>query len=455
MPSGWQRYITIIVTCLPLLLGTQAFAQANLTVDAAQRLAYGLLDRRQYGAAIELLNTLQADDRNQTAILFIARSRAHRGLGQTREAIQNGRIAFRLAQNDAEKFAAARTTAQAYSTAGNRITSQIWLRLASQYAPNERAYNLARRDFEYVRARNPISLNFNLSIQPTDNINNAPTDNSFTFLGTVFTDPTLRPISGVSFQTTTELTYRLPATSTRTSQLEFAHFGRRVSLGSEAENIDPDLSARDLATDRYLVAWANDLRRPDRPWVIDTTVDAFADWSGGEHIQNGWSVNLGYSLPLNPQQSLRIAADYEETTRLDRDVRSFEKWTALATWTGRFNDIGRFQVNARYEDVSSDSFAVARDQWSLAINYSLPAPVLGADLSLSALYSETSYDEPLFGPAARSDRTQVASLTAGFPSLEYLGFSPYAQLSNEHVDSNVSRFETDTFNFGVSIRSNF
>ena len=248
---------------------------------------------------------------------------------------------------------------------------------------------------------------------------------------------------------------RLPATSTRTSQLEFAHFGRRVSLGSEAENIDPDLSARDLATDRYLVAWANDLRRPDRPWVIDTTVDAFADWSGGEHIQNGWSVNLGYSLPLNPQQSLRIAADYEETTRLDRDVRSFEKWTALATWTGRFNDIGRFQVNARYEDVSSDSFAVARDQWSLAINYSLPTPVLGADLSLSALYSETSYDEPLFGPAARSDRTQVASLTAGFPSLEYLGFSPYAQLSNEHVDSNVSRFETDTFNFGVSIRSNF
>lgn len=438
-----------------VILSSAASAQTDVSVAEAQRLAYGLLERGQYGAALELVETLQQDGRNQTAVADIARSRALRGLNRPQEAVQVGRRAFRLANTPTEKFLAARSVAQAYSTGENRTMAQVWLRLESQYAPDESAHALNRRDFDYVRTRNPISLAFDLTVQPTDNINNAPTDNTITFLGITFSDPTLFPISGTNIQTETNLSYRLPATATRFSELRISHYGRRVILGNEADAIDPDLTTSDLSQDRISIAWGNNFRRADSNWVIDTTIAAYADWAAGAHIQNGLSVDVGYRLPVTQGQSLRIGGGLDSAARLDNALRSFDSWSAQIGWSGAFDGVGQLELAASFRDIRSESFAVAREQWGLSAVYALPIAVLTADLSIIARYGEAQYDKPLFGPDPRFDQTFSGTLAASLPQAEVFGFIPVVEFTHEQVTSNVTRFETDTTHIGFSIRSSF
>lgn len=454
---SWQRAMAAIAGVICLACSSSALAQTDLSVVDAQRLAYGLIERGQYNAALELLDTLQQEGRNQTAVVYVARSRAQRGLGLTRDAVQNGRRAFRLADTKAERFLAARSVAQAHSTSGNRTLAQVWLRLASQYAPNDTAYALNRRDFAYVRSRNPISLNFDLNVSPTDNINNAPTDNTIVLGGIPFTNTTLLPISGTSIETDVELSYRLPATQTRFSELHLSYYSRRVILSGDADEIDPDLEASDLARSRLGLAWGNNFRRVDRPWVVDTTIEAFADWSAGDHIQNGLSLDVGYRFPVAPNQSIRLAGGVEVGDRRDDNDRSFERYSAQATWFGAFEKIGQFQVTAYTQEFNSVSSSVARDVWGLSSNYRLPIPVLTADLSASFLYAETRFDDALlaFGSDPRFDQTFRGTLSAALPAAEVFGFLPVIEVTRERVKSNVFRFDTNETNVGLSIRSSF
>ena len=452
--SKWQAIVSSAAIFL-VLSATVSPAQTDIAVADAQRLAYTLVERGQYSAALELLDTLQQDGFNETAISYIARSRAERALGDAKEAIRSGRRAYNLAETQAEKFLAARATAQAHSTADNRSLAQIWLRLASQHAPNDRAYAINRRDFNHVRARNPLSLNFNLSVRPTDNINNAPTDNTFFFGGLTFVDPTLVPISGTRIETTSVVTYRLPTTVNRTSELQFVHAGRRVLLESEASEIDPDLSASDLSSDHFAISWAHKFRRTDQRWVIDARLRGFVDFSSGDHIQNGGSLEVGYRFPVTENQSVRFAGEYINATRIDNDLRSFESWSAQTTWNINTEEYGRVSLDIEYTDTQSESFAVARDEWELTAEYKLPSPVLGTSVSLTAEYQEARFDEPLFGPEPRFDRTLSGTLTTVIPAAEMFGFVPVINLSRERVQSNVSTFDTESTDLSVSIRSSF
>ncbi|MGJ8611600.1 MAG: hypothetical protein ACSHWY_10915, partial [Octadecabacter sp.] len=445
--------LAAVASAVFMICGTTAAAQADLSVSEAQRLAFGMIERGQYSAALELVDTLQQDGRNQTATVYIARSRAQRGLGQTQDAVRDGRTAFRLADTPTEKYLAARSVAQAYSTANNRVMAQVWLRLASQYSPSEGAEALNRRDFNYVRSRNPISLNFNLAVRPTDNVNNAPTDNTYVANGYVFTDPTLFPISGVTIQNDSVLSYRLPATQTRFSELHLSYFSRRIILGSEAATIDPTLTANDFSQDRFSIAWDNNFRRLDRDWVIDTTFEAYSTWSAGDHIQNGLSFDAGYRWPVGEGQSVRIAGGLDSAHRLDNDQRSYESASAQVTWYGFFDGIGYFQTTAKYEDFNSDSFAIARKDWNVSGVYTLPNPILTADVSVIVRYGESQYDEPLYGPEARFDQTLSGTLATALPEVEVFGFIPVIELTRQRVKSNFARFDTDTANVGFTIQS--
>jgi hypothetical protein len=446
-----------IAMCVGVIIAPlTANAQTDISLDEAQLLAFGLVDRGQPAAALELIAILQSEDRNQTASLFIARSRAERALGQFDAAIASGRAAFRVAETDGEKFLAARVIAQALSSAERRTSAQYWLRRAAQFAPDDRTYAIARQEFGYVRSRNALSYSLNLSAQPTDNINNAPRDNTYEVLGLIFTDPTAVPISGTNFQASGVLTYRLPATDRQTSQISLSYSGRRVALGSDAATIDPDLDASALSTDRITAGWSTRILQSDTGGILDGDVNLYSDWSGGTHVQNGARAGLGYTWQIvDSGQSVRLGATYDAATRLDNATRSFQSWGAQSTWTGRFEGIGSLQVTGAYTDVDSQSFAVARSIWALSANYALPEPVFGANLSLALLHSKTTYDEPLYISDPRKDDTTLISLRAAIGSIEVMGFSPVLELNHERVRSNVTIFDTEASNLSLSVQSQF
>lgn len=428
---------------------------AELSLAQAYRLVQVFLQHGQYAPALDLIATLEKNRPNSSAALLILKSQALRGLNDTDAAVAAGRDAFNMATSDAEKFAAARAVAQAYSTAGRRGLAQWWLRRAADVAPDVTHYALARRDFEYVQSRNPWRFSLDVNARGTDNINNAPTDNKFTFLGVTFENPTLFPISGLSIQSDTEITYRLPATETRHSELTLAHLGRRVILGSEASDIDPDLSASDLSSDRLSLSWSQTSRSLEAPRFFDTEVTAFATWQGQKHIQNGLIFEGGYTFRYAPTQNLRVGASLETAERLDREVRSYDAWSTNISWTGIYEDIGRFDLYVSYEDVQSASEAVARDRYFLSGSYELPEPIFGAVLSVNAMYSEVAYDNPLYGPDPRQDRVQAVTVSAALPTFETFGFFPVLDLRTQRVKSNVTRFDTETTNLGLSFRSSF
>lgn len=446
----------IAIAMAALLVPTIGAAQAELTISESQRLAYGLIEAGQPAAALELIELLQADGRNETAVLLIAKSRAQRTLGLYDDAASSGRAAFDVATTDTQKFLAARVVAQALASSERRTLAQLWLRRAAQFAPNDHAYAIARQEFGYVRSRNPLSFNLDVSAQPTDNINDAPRDNTFEILGLIFTDPTAIPISGTKIQASGELIYRLPAKDRQTSQLSFEYSGRRVALSSNATTIDPDIDASDFATSRVTAGWSTRVLQIDSGNVLDGGVGFYGDWSGGQHIQNGARARVGYTWKLaQGQQFIRIGTVYDAATRLDNATRSFQSWGAQTSWSGTFDGIGSFQLAGSYTDVQSESFAVARNTLALSATYALPDPVLGSDLSLSILHSNVRYDEPLFIPEPRMDETTVVSFRAAINSVEVMGFSPVFELSRERVRSNVTIFDTEASNLSMSIQSQF
>jgi hypothetical protein len=437
-----------------LSIGSFAIAQTALDVPNAQRLAYGLLQQGQASAALELIETLQAQGRNQTAVLYIARSRAERATGATRDSITSGRTAFQLAQSDTEKYLAARVTAQALATNNNRTRAQFWLRRASQYAPNDRAYANNRRDFDYVRSRNRLSFGLELSAKPTSNVNGAPTTNEIAIGGLVFTDPTAVPISGTEFLLGAELSYRLPSTDVRQTDISFEYDARRLRLGSDAASIDPDLNASDLTSDRLAVGWSGRYLAGGGDAVIETSIAVFANWYARDHVQNGLSGTLGYSWKVG-DDTLSLSASVAELERLDRPVRSARIWTVGAGWTGQIGDAGLMRVDLTYSDTNSDSKAVAHVAYGVAASYQLPDPILGANVSLSGLYRNADFDVPLYGPEPRHDETVTASIGAELAGIEYFGFVPVVELGRERTTSNIASFDTVATTVSISFRSSF
>jgi hypothetical protein len=453
---GLRAHVLRIAVCAGLALTPiLAQAQTDVSINEAQLLAYGLVNRGQPAAALELIATLQSQGRNQTTAFFIIKSQAERQLGAYSAAIESGKRAFQLAESDVEHYLAARVTAQAFSASERRTRGQFWLRRASQFAPNEGAYANNRKDFEYVRSRNPLSFSLDLGITPSNNLNNAPTTNTIEFAGLILADPTLLPISGLGFTGSGELSYRLPATENRQSEVTIGYDARRVRLGSEASVINPTLQSSDLASDRITLGWSTRHRLQDANAILSTNIDLFADWYGGSHLQNSARARLSYALQISPSDSLSLGATVTDATRQDNALRSYTTWEASAGWSTRFENGGQFNVQVNVSDTNSASFAIARGTIGVQVTYALPNPVAGLELSVSSLYQATEYDVPLYSPDVREDQKYAAFLTAEASNLEYFGFVPVLEIGRTRNISNVSRFDTDETSLSVSFRSSF
>lgn len=431
-----------------------AAAQTEIDIPTAKRLAIVLVDKGQPRASREIAQELLRRNPDDPDLLIIL-SQAERGLGRFDAAIRAGRRGFRIAQTPAQKYLAARATAQALASDGQRTRAQVWLRLAGQHAPGRRAEAAVVSDYNYVRSRNPWSFSFSGSLSPTDNANDAPTSNEIVIGGLVFTDPTALPIPGTELTFSATAAYRLAATETRQSQFILAYDGRRVSLGRDAAIINPALRDRDFSADRLTLGWSAKFRTVGKSGVIDVSARLFADWNAGQRSQTGQALAGGYSWPVGNGQQLRIGAEFENLKRLDRPIRSSTTAKLSTNWVTSLRNRDRFGLQVTYADTNSQSFAVAHKSAQLRATYDFAKPVFSTRLGLAADFRTALFDTPLYGPDRRQDHSLGLSATATLTGLRVYGFSPVIELRHNRNRSNIARFDTRTTQISLSVRSSY
>lgn len=448
----WRACALLLLFALST--GGRAQAEAVVDIPTAKRLALVLVNRGQPAAGRQILLELAARHPDDAEIL-ITLSRAERNLGNYSAAIARGRAAYRAAGTPALRYLAARVTAEALASDDKHTRAQFWLRRAGQNAPDARVEAAIRRDYRYVRSRNPLSFSFGGSIVPTDNANDAPTSNEIVIGGLVFTDPTAQPIPGVEFNLSAAASYRLPATETRQMQITFSYDARRVRLGAEAATIDPTLQDEDFSFSRVTLGWSGRFRQVGQPGVWDISARVFADWNAQARSQNGQALSVGYGFPIADDQQLRIGGEVERLDRLDRPIRSSTTYRLTADWSRALANRDRLSLHLAFSDSQSDSFAVAHDAAQIRVGYHLAKPVMGAQLGLSAGYRRALFDEPLYGPEPRRDDAISLSASATFADWDVYGFAPVLELRHERVRSNVSRFDTSSTLLSLSFRSTY
>ncbi|MEP1588739.1 MAG: hypothetical protein ABJR46_00545 [Tateyamaria sp.] len=447
----WLAASIALLSALPALpSGTE------IDIATAKKLAVGLANQGQPKAALAILAEL-AKHRADDPEIYIALSRTHRTLGDTKQAIKDARQGFALSQTKTHKHLTARVMAEALASDGQHTRAQFWLRRAGQTAPNEVAKALVRRDYGYVRSRNPWAFSFRGSVTPTNNANDAPTSDEIVIGGNVFRDPTAQPISGIEYVFGATARYRFPATVKRQSELRFSYDGRRVDLDSEANEIDPDIENRDFSFDRVTVEWAHKFRNPDSKTkgVYDLSFGAFFDWHGGGRSQDGLRARGGYTVPVNERNTVRFGFEIEDLDRRDRPIRSSNTYRASVDWFHTRASADRLNLHLSYADTNSDSSAVAHDSVRLSAQYSFSKPVMTAHISLGVDLRNSTFDNALFGPDPRDDNALGLSATATLPRLGVYGFAPVLELRRDRVFSNVPRFDKQTTQLSLSFRSTY
>ena len=200
-----RKVLSLALACA-IGLTVPGWTQTTLSPEQARVAASQLINAGQPGAALEILDILIARD-DTDATIYILSAHAYRMQGNYPRAYASARDAWRNADPGMQQYGAAIATAQALSKMNKRTRSQLWLRRAAQVAPTEPLRQRAMRDYRYVRMTNPLSVKFSFSINPNDNVTNAPINNTMAVGGLLFSDRTLIPLKGLEIQSGVKLRY--------------------------------------------------------------------------------------------------------------------------------------------------------------------------------------------------------------------------------------------------------
>ena len=442
-------------TALALWAGAVCAEPLVLDAEALRRLADTALAAGYAEQAIAYTDALLVRDAGDATALIL-KARALRLLERYPESEAVARLAWAAAKTDTAKFGAAITLAQALSLQDNRTAAQLWLRTAEQYAPNPRARAQAIRDFNFVRGQNPLSLHFNLSLQPSDNVNNG------TFAQIIFI-PGLPPaipdvaLSGVTGELSLSGRYRLQQSATRQTDLTFGGLHQQVWLQPDATDFLPGASNDDYAysavnfgaSDRYL---AN-----AKGGIVSLTAGVSHDWFAGTDLSNHLKLGWGYEQALSQHSRgvFNLSVDHQQRHDYAQDSATTSTISLGQILRLRHGD--SLQMTVAGSDTTSGNSNLGHADLSTRFDYQWAKPVLGTSLSASVGIKELSYSTfyiPGF-PIGRRDEYLTASLSATLDQVDYFGFAPVLGLDFARNTSSFSPYDTKTVTLSLNIASKF
>jgi tetratricopeptide (TPR) repeat protein len=437
------------------LAGAQpARAETRLAPAAARTLAIQLAQEGELAAARALALALLARDPGDVTALILL-SRVERDLGDHAAAAAAGRRAFRLAGTGEERFAAALATAQALSSDGRRTAAQLWLRRAAHVAPDARLRAVAIRDFRYVRARNPMSVELSFGLAPSDNVNGGPTSTTLVIGGVEFVNPDAVPLSGITASVGADLGYTwdlAPATELRAG---LSLSSSAVALSADARRRVPSARGSDYGGAGAALSLAFVHTPAGGRLRLGLEAEAGREWSAGAPLMDSLRLTASAEAALGPatRAAVRVAAEHQE--RLDHALRSADVLTFGARLTHALAGGGALDLDLVLGATDSRSAAIAHRAAGLDLGWTLARPVAGAETTLFASVAIRDFERPLFTADPREDLATGLGLRMVFRGLDVMGFVPRLELDARRNRSSVALYDTRAVALHLGIESSF
>ena len=456
-----RAYLTVAT-----LAGLMAFAPAAhakpiiLSVDSMRQLAYQTLQAGFAEQALTYTDALLARDAKDTTALII-RSSALRALGRAPEARQVAKQAWTLADTDKARFGAAMAMAQALSTMDRRTGAQLWLRRAAEYAPNDRARDIARRDFGYVKSRNPWVLDVTGAATPSSNVNNGSrqTKMSLSGLPIQFEIPAQsQALSGFEFGLGLTSTYRFTPTDRSMTEARFAVNGQAVVLSSAARDAAPMARAGDY-TFASIEAGLQHTRGldPDGRIVLKLGGTLGHNWYGGDDLSDYLRLSMGLDRKLINGSTLHLGLSADKTTRADSALQSSDRLAVTLGYAVAVGAGGQDRLNFELEtaQTSSPSAEVRSTAVTASVDWTKAQPVAGIALAGGLEIGTQRFADSRYVTGGRDDLKLSANLSMTFQNINYLGFSPVLTLQASKNRSNSALHDSENFGIALGIRSSF
>lgn len=462
MRRGLRLWVCALVAAVAVGGGLVA-EPLRLGPDAMRQLAFETMQAGFAGQALVYTDALLTRDA-QDATALIIRSQALRALGQTAAARKAARTAWAAAKTDPGRYGASMAMAQALSPDGRRTEAQFWLRRAAEFAPNERAHAIARRDFGYVKSRNPWTLQLDATAAPSSNVNNGSQQDQMTLSGLPFwldIPPESQALSGFELGLGASATYRFA--QPRPDRQTTAHVGvamQSVVLSQESRQNAPEAEGADYA---YGAIEAGVAHRRALMTGGKTGLSYGAtvghNGNGGADLSDFVQVELGLDHKLGDGSSLTFGVSGDHVARIDRPIQSSDR-TEVRIGYGRTlaKGIGagdRLALSLRASQTRSDSAEVANAAVGFSFGWTKAKPVANVTVAAGLDVDARSFADSRYVAGGRDDLRVTARLSMTFQNIDYMGFSPVLDLRATRNQSNAALFDTQDVGISLGIRSSF
>lgn len=432
---------------------TAAAAEIRLTLPEARGTAARFLMEGRPDAALMLAEGVLLGAPGDVEALLL-KSRALRDLGRTDEAGSAARAALNSSTTAREEYFAALAMAQAKSSGRQGLVAQYWLRRAADVAPDDHLRATAINDFRLVRRITPARLRLSLSVNPSDNLNDAPRGEVM-YWGP-FVNQLARPLSGVETRAQVDYSYRIALSENARITLGALYQMQRVSLSGDARATDPTAKNRDFAVDVLGVSAGYERRAADSRWLATAQLSQMRVLLAGDPLSDITRLDLSYGRALGETLTGTVSLGFERETRLDQSLPDADS-RDIGLSLSRAGAHGFVKLSVSATDVMSASPVTAREETRAALSYHLAQPVLGLRPSLTVSYEETRFDRawlPIWLDERRDAEWQVA-VDATIPGWSFRGFAPEIGVSFRDRSSNYVPYESRGAKLKLGLKSVF
>lgn len=438
-----------------LYSATSSQAQVTYGLEDAITVAQNALNAGQPDIAYEIAESLVKIDGADVEALIVL-SRAANKIGLYDKAIRAGHAAWHRAKTDMQRYQAALVTAQALSASGARTRAQIWLRRATDAAPDDTLKSVAIRDFRYVRDRNPWTTNLSFGLSPSSNINNGSKSDTLEIDGlTYILSGDARALSGIEYQLGADTEFSHQISEKTWAYADAAYDGKFYSLSPDAKAQAPGFDAADLTYHEASLTFGLTTFLAPRLGPTDMSLTQGWAWSGGDLLARYTRFDLTQDFALTPRDNLQLALSAEAQNRFDASINDSVSLTGQAAWAHERRNRDSLHLLLGLRDTESDGAAIAHQAEFTTLSYSFAKPVAGAQIGLSLAFEARQYDMPLYTPDPRADSKTTFEITAFLPKFAYFGFAPELGVTAVQNRSNVSLYKSEDYGLSLSFRSAF
>jgi len=405
--------------------------------------------------ALALARALISRDGLDPEVLVLL-SAALQQQGEFEESNDAARTAYTLSVTDHQKFESAMLAGRAHFQRGAHSRSQFWLRRAVHAAPDVEAQQIAKRNFQHVRRKNPVELRFNLALSPSSNINDGTNTETIELFGLPFQlRGASRALSGTELAFNLGLRHRIAQSERSETAVTAQVESRSYRLSREAKLQAPEARGSDYSFRRVEVGAVHRFTPLTGSSIYEIAGAFGRTWQADQTMSDYARLSLSQSFQLHPATGLRFTLSTQRQRRYDNAARS-------ATIYGLQGEVGHeLQTGARLILVGSlrqteaEASYIQNTALGAQITYIAAEPVAGISFASTVELMQRRFPTDIMQPAGRRDLRGSLRVSATFDEVEYMGFSPLLDLQVSRTKSNVAVHERQSINMSVGISSRF